>query len=256
MRRVASLTLLIVVLASAVPSARAEGSETPEYKESVSLGLAEFDERNFFEARAQFARAHGIYPNARTSRALGMVYFELKDYVQSVHFLEEALSSRERPLDADKREKTEQLLKRARAYVARFELDIEPGTGLSVDGKLSSLHSNHVLMLGVGEHALEFRASGRVTEKRTLNVQGGEHDTLRVRLLPVTAVAREQGAPDTGERPPAARPVYKNPWLWATLGVVVAGGAAATAILLTRSEREKEPYAGSGGIPPLVGLSR
>jgi hypothetical protein len=248
--------LLGIVLTCAVSRASADGSETAEYKEAVSLGLAEFDERNFFEARAQFARAHGLYPNARTSRALGMVYFELKDYVQSVHFLEEALSSRERPLDADKREKTEQLLKRARGYVARFEIDMEPEANLAVDGEPSSLRSNQELMLGVGEHTLEFHASGRVSEKRTLNVQGGEHDTLRVRLLPATAVARGQGAPDTGERAPAARPVYKNPWLWTALGIVVAGGAAAAAIMLTRSERVEDPYPGTGGIPPLMGLSQ
>lgn len=258
MSRLTAFLLLVCALMLVAPCANAQGVETAEYKDSVSLGLSEFDEKNFLEARAQFSRAHAIYPNARTSRALGMVNFELKDYVQSVRHLQEALSSRERPLEADKREKTESLLKRALGYVARYRLDLESETAVAVDGRPTDLRDGGELMLGVGEHLLEFRAESRITDKRTLNVQGGEESTLRVRLLPLSASAKGQHAPDTGERDPARRPVYKNPWLWTALGVVVAGAAAATAIVLTRDTRTRteEPYAGTGGVPPLMGVSQ
>jgi hypothetical protein len=257
MSRITAFLMLVCALLLVAPGANAQSAETPEYRDSITLGLAEFDEKNFLEARAQFSRAHAIYPNARTSRALGMVNFELKDYVQSVRFLQEALSSRERPLDADKREKTDGLLKRALGYVARYRLDLASETAVTVDGKPSQLHDGSELMLGVGEHVLEFRAADRITDKRTLNVQGGEQSTLRVRLLPNTASAQGRRPAETGESEPNRRPLYKNPWLWTAIGVVLAGAAAGTAIALTREPKTTpmKPDTGTTGIV-LMGQSR
>jgi tetratricopeptide (TPR) repeat protein len=256
MRNFRTLLLIVSLFACAVPRAYAAGQETSEYTEAVHLGLAEFEEKNFLEARVHFARAHALYPNARTLRALGMVHFELKNYVESAQFLQEALNANERPLEADKRDKTEKLLARALGYIARLTLDIEPETQVVVDGKSTSLSSGSELVLGVGEHELEFRASGRMTDKRTLKVQGGEHETLRVQLA---AVSSNPGAISSKSEDVApGRPVYKSPWLWTAIGVVVVGAATATAVLLTRNNTTKtaEPYAGTGGMPPLVGPSR
>jgi len=165
-----ALLFAVCMLMLGAPCASAQELESPEYKESISLGVAEFDDKNFLEARAQFSRAHAMYPNARTERALGMVAFELKDYVQSVQFLQEALDSRERPLDAGKRTQTEALLKRALGYVGRFRLDIESETTVRIDGRPTEVRTDNALMLGVGEHVLEFRAADRITDKRTLTV--------------------------------------------------------------------------------------
>jgi tetratricopeptide (TPR) repeat protein len=245
--------LLLALLLCGVPRAYAAGQETSAYVEAVQIGLSEFEEKNFLEARAHFARAHAIYPNARTFRALGMVQFELKNYIESAHFLQEALNASERALDADKREKTEKLLSRALGYIGRLTLDIEPATRVVVDGKETSLSSGAELVLTVGEHALEFSAPGRMTDKRTLAVQGGEQETLRVKLA---AVSSEQGAiRSKNEDTPPGRPVYKSPWLWTAVGVVAVGAAVATALLLTREKRTEstEPYLGSAMLPALEG---
>lgn len=257
MRRLGSIVLFLV-LAAWGSNARAGDRETPAYQEAVNLGLAEFEERNFLEARVHFARAHALYPNARTLRALGMVQFELKDYVQSVAQLQEALRSEERALDGALREKTEKLLERARSYIASFNLDIEPSTRVSVDGQTTDLSTGSELVLPVGEHSLEFKAPGRITDKRTLQVQGGEHESLRVRLMVLKPEADPQLADKQDSREKTRRPVYKSPWLWTALGVVVVGAAAATAIILTRDTETHtaEPYTGTGGAPPLVGLSQ
>lgn len=245
-----SLLLLVALLFVFPPHARAAGEETAAYTESVQLGLAEFDEKNFLEARVHFERAHGIYPSARTLRALGMVHFELKEYVESARYLTEALASKERPLETDKREATRKLLDRARGYVARFKLDLEPGTRLSVDGKASDVEAGDELVLAVGEHTLEFSAPGRISDRRTLKVRGGERDPLRVRLAEVGAAPVAADHVDTSER----RPIYKSPWLWTVLGVALAGAAAGTAIYLTREVKTeaREPYPGSIGQTPLV----
>jgi hypothetical protein len=42
-----------------------------------------------------------------------------------------------------------------------------------------------------------------------------------------------------------AKPLYKKWWLWTTLGIVVAGAAAGTAIALTRNHDQPEAYGGT-----------
>src|SRR5688572_888187 len=58
-------------------------SENPDYKRAVEEALKEYGLGHFEEARSLFRRAHGIYPNARTLRGLGMVEFELRHYVRA-----------------------------------------------------------------------------------------------------------------------------------------------------------------------------
>lgn len=246
------LLFCISILLAVGPAALADDRDPPEYTEAVKLGVAEFADKNFDEARSQFARAHSLYPNARTLRALGMVEFELKNYVESTHYLSEALSSQEKPLDPDKRTQTEQLLKRAQGYIARYTLDIEPGTTVRVDGSLAQVSPGGELVLEVGDHVLEFRAPGRIADKRRLNVQGGEQKMVRVVLAPIGDESVPTQTPAPGETPRERR-AYRNPWLWTVLSVVVAGAAAGTAVALTRDPPTKTegPYTGTGGAPAL-----
>src|SRR5688572_7254192 len=62
-------------------------SENPDYKRAVEEALKEYGLGHFEEARSLFRRAHGIYPNARTLRGLGMVEFELRHYVRASQLL-------------------------------------------------------------------------------------------------------------------------------------------------------------------------
>jgi tetratricopeptide (TPR) repeat protein len=253
-RAVTTFAFLFVCLACA-PHVRAEASESSEYKEAVTLGLAEFEEKNFLEARVQFARAHSLDPSARTLRALGMVNFELKEYAASVRYLSEALASNDRPLDAQKRESVQKLLERAQSNVARISIDVEPTAQLVLDGMPVRFPDSKQLMLDIGDHILELKADGYISERRTIKVQGGETEVLRVRLIAVAAATSRAPGDDT---PSERRPVYKSPWLWIAVGVVVAGAAAGTAIALTRKndEHTADPYLGQDGVPAIMGLSR
>lgn len=250
------IPLVVTVLLSVAPRVHAAGAESTEYTEAVSLGLAEFEEKNFLEARTHFARAHSIDPSARTFRALGMVHFELKNYVESAKYLAEALRSNVRPIDADKRDKTEKLLARAKGYIGRLTFDVEPDTRIAIDGRSTDLSSGSAIVLAVGSHTLEFSAPGRITDKRTFEVQGGEEETVRVKLPPLGATGSAASASGDGVHD-ERRPVYKSPWLWTAVGVVLVGAAAGTAIALTRkTETRTEPlYQGSSGVA-LTGLSQ
>ena len=146
--------------------------------------MKELELGNFAEAKAQFLAVHKLYPNARTHRALGMVEYELKNYPESIAQLEQALSSRVRPLEGRLREDTEKLLVQARSYVGRVTLDVRPDPAtLLVDG-VPAPPATRTLLLTLGEHALEFTAPGRVSEKRRMYIQGGDETQLHVVLPP------------------------------------------------------------------------
>jgi hypothetical protein len=252
------LVLSFAMLLVSATSLAAAPKDPPGYTEAVNLGLAEFEAQNFVEARAHFARAHALSPSARTLRALGMVAFELKHYLECVDYLTQALASTERALDGEKRAQAERLRERANGYVGRYQLDLQPHTQVSVNGSLTVLGPGGQLALEAGDHVLEFRATGHVASRRTLTVQGGEHETLRVELAVLTVAVPDKDTrpdvpPPAGEKP-TRRPVYKNPWLWTAVGLVLAGAAAGIAIVVIRSDtttKTEEPYTGTGGAPAL-----
>jgi tetratricopeptide (TPR) repeat protein len=227
------------------------------YTDAVNVGLAEFEDKNFAEARAQFARAHALSPSARTLRALGMVEFELKRYAESARLLSEALSSKEKPLDADKRAHVEQLLERASGYIGKLTLDIEADTSVTVDGVTSNLAPGNELVLEVGDHTLEFQSPTRIAQKRAVTIRGGELSTLRVRLTPLIdpQIAGTSTKPaDDRAKEQKERRAVRSPWLWTAVGIVVAGAATGAAIAITRdapAAKTAEAYSGTGGSPPL-----
>jgi hypothetical protein len=242
------LLLAAVLLASPHPAeADDQVQDSPAYTEAVTAGVAEFEEKNFLEARARFSRAHALYPNARTLRALGMVSFELKSYVESVRYLSQALGSMERRLEGDKRRQTEKLLESARGYIAQITLQIASDTRVNVDASETDLSSGSELLLDVGDHTLEFSAKGRIADKRTITVHGGEQEMLRVQLA---ALSKNNVPPASVDERTEERRAYKSPWLWTALGIVVAGAAVGTAVALTRDDggNQAPPSKSSSGV--------
>jgi hypothetical protein len=237
------LVALVFGFGFALLTARAPAlaQENSEYTQAIKLGSSEFEAGNYAEARAQFTRAHRQFANARTFRALGMVEFELKNYGECIEFLKSALASQVRALEPSQRKDAEQLLVRASSYVAHVNLELEPNqASVLMDGVPVKLDEGHTLVVQVGDHVLEFRAPGRLAEKRLVKVSGGEERTLHV-VLPVpeaprAAPATDQTANPTPARPSERQPLYKKPWLWVVVGVVVAGAAAGAAVALTRDK--------------------
>jgi hypothetical protein len=230
--------------ANSSPSAKDLAQKLPPgYEQTVDLAFNEFELGNYPEARARFLEAHKLLPNARTFRALGMVEYELRNYGDAIEQLRQALDSKVRPLEGSSRGETAALLARAKGYVARISLEVNPGVAtVVVDGMPMQIAPGGALLLQVGDHNLEFRAPGRLAETRRLKIKGGEEETLKVVLPP----AMEASTPPRAER----KPMIKNPWLWTAVGVVVAGAAAGTAIALTRGDPNTqiaEPYAGNAG---------
>jgi tetratricopeptide (TPR) repeat protein len=252
----------ITLTAQAAPPRRGDTqTESQEYQQAVRTALEEFDAGNFPEARAAFKRAHALSPNARTFRGLGFVAFELRNYIEAVEYLEEALDSREKPLDGEPRRSTEALLTRARSLLGTVRIEASPRFDtLLVDGLPRELADGRTLVLEVGDHVIELRAQGLNPERRELEISGGEQLSLAFTLRPAEASATAPGprvelaqstAASEQRDAPAARRWYKSPWLWSALGVVLVGAGIGTYFAL-RPHAHTEPAdpATTGNTPP------
>lgn len=260
MRTWFSVAALLCLSVSALASAAQAQSEPAPYRDTVREALSEYHAKNFPEARVLFTEAHRLFPNARTLRGLGMTAFELRDYQESIQYLNEALSSQVKPLEGSLRAETERLLARAERFVGKLNLSVTPsGAEVLLDGTPVQHTEGKPLIMQVGDHSLEFRADGYASETRSLNVKGREVETWSVVLnknppppppvaeapdevpapAEVAARAEEPQGPryfnlqDQQERP-TKRPVYKSPWLWTGVGVAVVAIVVTSVVLATR----------------------
>lgn len=210
-----------------------QSDEPAAYRDRIDEALREFSVQNYEEARSLFLQAHALAPSARTLRALGLCEYELRNYGESVKYLEGALASNVKPLRDALRSDTERMITRARGFVARVEVELRPASAtLMVDGV--KVDPKEPLWLAMGERTLEVSAAGFISEKRRLNVKGGEDKKLSIILAAADKDSADKGAGATKQS--SEKRWYKSPWLWASLGVVVVGAGAATAIVLTRDK--------------------
>jgi hypothetical protein len=156
-----------------------------------------------------------------------MVEFELRNYGASITHLEAALAAPVRPLTGALRERTEQLLARARDFVAHVALEVTPAAArVRLDGVRVAPPQDRMLVLEPGDHLIELQADGFVPERRTLRARGGERQVLRVVLRP--------------EARPSARGARAHPWPWVLIGVSGALTVTGASLLVVGKQQESE----------------
>jgi hypothetical protein len=226
-----------------------DAREPAGYRAAIDLAIQEHELNYFAEAREHFARAHALFPNARTLRGLGFADFELRHYVDAVKELGAALASETKPLEGPLRKNTEALLARAQLYVGEVRIALEPAnTTLSVDGVAVDPGPRRVLLLGVGDHMLEFQAEGRVSQQRPLRVQGQQRLELRVTLPIVVATAASQQIPaanTTGEHGQSAEapPKQRRVFTWVLGGATLAASGAVVGLAVAVQNAKKSFHA-------------
>lgn len=176
-----------------------------------------------------------------------MVEYELKRYVESIHYLQDALASTERPLNDEQRAQSEKLLEQTKGYVARYRFALTPGNAsVSIDGAPWRGEASRGLLLAAGEHVIEVSAPGHQTTRRTVQVLGGEGEReLAIVLLEQRLVESTKGPQREGQGSGRAR----KAWIWGTVGAVLVGGAVAGLVLgLRKSHHDPEVNTGTTGV--------
>ncbi len=214
-----AVAVQLVCVVTGAEIARAEDDGPPGYIEAMEVAQREFDAANYKAALAEFARADGVFSNARTKLGLGRSEFELRNYVRAIEHLRAALRSQVLPLDEKTRPLAEDFLKLAERTVGRFTIDANASdVSVTVDGDPVELPGDRKLMLNPGSRLLEVGASDYESRHLQLMVKGGEDRKLSVALEPSTAW-------------------YANPWIWIGAGVLLAGATTAIVVVAT-SDRE------------------
>jgi hypothetical protein len=185
-------------------------AQAQSYETLVEEAVTEYTRGNFQEARTLFALAHEKQPNARTFRGLGIVDYELRDYVTAIDNFEAALSDQRNKISKKQRIEVEHLLQRARRFVGNFTPKLEPLTAaLRVDGREVALKDSK-LTLNPGTYVVSARADGYAEESRKLTVRGGEDEALVFALVPPKVADAEAAdaapRPVVSSSPPASEP--------------------------------------------------
>jgi hypothetical protein len=223
-------------------SSGSQGALPAGYESAADLGFKEFSLRNYPEARKRFLEAADIFPNARISRALGMVEYELRHYQAACDHLSRALTESVRPLSEAEHETTQQLLASAQSYLAHYRLEVQPrAASLRLDGSPLLPEPDGTVVLQAGDHVVEADHAGFWPVRRELHVRGGETQTVELQML--------QRTPE--DKP---TPLYANPWVWVGSGVVAAGVAVALVFVLRPAPETRvgEPVTTSNSPPGIV----
>jgi len=182
------------------------GTSPEGYKLLIEQALLEFRHKNWPEARILFRRAHELSPSARTFRGLGVVSYEMRDYVQAVRDLGAALTDGRQPLSAEQRSEAETLLSRARTFVAVYTLVVEPATApVTVDGAALLRETDGTILLSFGEHTLSASLEGYETARAQVSVQGGERGEVTLNLVPQFVDMKAVATESQPEEPPSER---------------------------------------------------
>jgi len=247
------LTLLWPCLSHGQTEPVAAGDEPAEYRAAIAIAAFEYKVvGNFVEARAQFLKAHELYPNAHSLRGLGMTELAMHHYKEAVSYLEQALGERVKPLEGETRDATASLLERAYSQVARIHLKAEPAnTIVVVDDESVPAYAQGTLVLALGAHVLEFSAAERKTQIWSMNVLGGEQQTLNIALQkpPALDLTLQKDLPEIDQ----SRRWYKSPWLWGVLGVAFVGTAVGLGLGLRERHTTEVQYSGGSTDVVLAG---
>jgi hypothetical protein len=103
----------------------------------------------------------------------------------------------------------------------------------------------------VGDYTMEVSAEGYNPDRRQLRVAGGEQQTVTIELprqlalLPATTpVPPTATAGTTTSEPREGKSILASPWLWAAVGVAVAGAAVGIGIAVSGGDTVLEQPSG------------
>lgn len=258
--------LLAATLMLAAPSAaRAQQGGDRTAEASYERGLAALRASRFGDAVLAFEDSYRAAPVPAVLYNLALAYRGAGRHRAAVDTFRRYLRD-ERSVAPARRAAVERAVDELRAFVGSIECLVAPATALvTVDGTPSSCAG--AIAVDPGEHQVEARAAGYVTERRTLRIDAGARADFTVSLAEVpppaapaepavatavTPVAPAETSPERLRRSlgptssPEERPLfYTRGWFWGVVGGVAAVALIAGVAVALSSERRDPPLDGA-----------
>jgi len=270
--RIALALTVLSIAASAAPALAQRAptaSETALARQEFDAGLRAARATQWEEARQHFARSYELAPRPVTLLNLAGAQAQTGQVVAATESYRRFLATANERDKARYREEVERALAAADARIGRAELRI---TGLAesdavqLDGtEISRASLALALPLDPGEHVVAVMRTGTEIGRSSFTIaEGGSIPVaLEVPPAPVASVPSPEDAargvaldsprdgnaatqPDDRRSTPADEGggLLSSPWFWIVTGVVVAGAATATVLLVTQDD-PADPFQGT-----------
>jgi hypothetical protein len=197
-------------------------------------GVKLTEQARWDEAEAAFARSAEAAPNANCLLNLAVARFQLRRPLGGIAALDRLASLDD--ASPEQRERALAIRDRLEIQVSVVSLTLSPATAeVQIDGApLRGASSLRSVRLDPGDHLIAASAVGFVTLTRIAKTEPGGTTPLAITLAPIAAsppaadraASLDLGAPKGATRE-GSTSVWKSPWLWGGVGVVVVGATIA-----------------------------
>lgn len=228
MKTLCKVLVILLALGFAFPAeAGKKQAQKKEAKKMFMQGEMHYKLGRFKEALAAYSKAYEVLPLAGFLFNIGQCHRKLGSWERAAFFYRGYL--REKPRAPNRK--------------------VVEGLIVECQSKMSAQEKQR---LADAERKRQDEA--RKQRERQLTMEKDKADAEANAAAEKTKTAQARAAAEAAEaarraaeiKPPPETPVYKQWWLWTVVGVVVAGAAATTAILLTQDPDPVNP-AGSLG---------
>lgn len=259
--RFSALGLLTLLLgATSMASAQDEAARA-QAREQFGAGVQRYEAQNYQGALEAFQEAYRLAPHPMVRVNMANCYEQLRRPLEAMHHFERFLAESPSASRQQRRE-VETALRRLQQQIGELQLSIAPdGARVTIDAaETRRAPILEPVRLSAGTHRVEVRLDGYRSERRELEIVGGQTVRVSIQLergddsrpAVAAAVAPARRPPPAAETPaPAAAPPPSA--AAATPPAVTAAPPPSTASDEPEPEAELEPSAEPSEVPSLDG---
>lgn len=213
------LVLAVVVVGLALPASAQDDRERA--RAEFQRGVDAYGSGDYQRSLDAFQEAYRLAPHPMVRVNIANSYERLGRPLEALFHFERFLAETERATPQQRRE-VEAAIRRLRQQVGEIELHVTPdGALVTIDGaEQRRAPITDAVRVTVGLHTLEIRLDGYQTERRQVQVRGGETQRVEVRLARAEAVASSGGGSSGG----ASAAASTGEGATASAGAASAGG--------------------------------
>jgi hypothetical protein len=235
------VVLALAIASLTTPAAAQDDAERERARAEFQRGVDAYGRAEYQTALEAFQEAYRLAPHPVVRVNIANSYEQLQRPLEALFHFEHFLTESERATPQQRRE-VETAIRRLRRLVGDIELHVTPdGAIVTIDGaEQRRAPVTEPVRVTAGAHVVEVQLDGYQSERREVQVQGGQTARVDVRLARAEAVASSDGATTAGAATePATEP--------AEVATADAGsGDAAPAAALEPPPPERQDDGGGG----------